>query len=79
MAGTIVTSAGIGIIPSGDNSVVIDHTLGSMPTAVLTTPMESCVAPIEVLQSSIGAANFTVRFVGGVVLGVDAKFSWVVI
>jgi len=71
--------AGIGTITAGDNSVDVEHTLGSSPTAVIVTPFESCPAPIEVLQSSIDASQFTVRLVGGISLGSDAKFSWVVL
>lgn len=71
--------AGVGTITAGDNSVTIEHTLGSSPTAVIVTPFESCPSPVEVLQSSIDASQFTVRLVGGITLGADAKFSWVVL
>lgn len=76
---SIVTSAGVGIIATGQSSTEISHTLGASPTAVLITPFESCPAPVEVLQSSIDASKFTVRLVGGITLDEDAKFSWVAI
>ena len=64
---------------AGDSEVEINHTLGSSPTAVLITPFESCAAPVEVLQSSVDAFKFTVRFVDGVIVDDDAYFSWLVI
>ena len=69
----------MGTITAGNSEIEVDHTLGSTPTAVIVTPMESCSAPIEVLQSSIDISKFTVRFVGAVTLADDAKFSWVVL
>ena len=78
-SGTIATSAGIATISAGDNSVDVEHTLGAVPDSVIVTPLESCSAPIEVLESSLSDSAFTVRFVGGVTLGDDAKFSWMVI
>ena len=76
---SVVTSAGVGTIMAGDSEVEINHTLGSSPTAVLITPFESCAAQVEVLQSSVDAFKFTVRFVDGIILDDDANFSWVVI
>ena len=76
---SVVTSAGVGTILAGDSETEINHTLGSSPTAVLITPFESCAASVEVLQSSIDASKFTVRFVDGIILDDDANFSWVVI
>ena len=76
---SVVTSAGVGTILAGDSEVEINHTLGSSPTAVLITPFESCAAQVEVLQSSVDAFKFTVRFVDGIILDDDANFSWVVI
>ena len=78
-SGSVVTSAGVGTITAGDSEVEINHTLGSSPTAVLITPFESCAAQVEVLQSSVDAFKFTVRFVDGIILDDDANFSWVVI
>ena len=69
----------MGTITAGDSEIEIDHTLGSSPTAVLITPFESCAASVEVLQSSVDASKFTVRFVDGIILDDDAMFSWLVI
>lgn len=79
LSSSVVTSAGVGTILAGDSEVEINHTLGRSPTAVLITPFESCAAPIEVLQSSVDAFKFTVRFVDGIISYDDAYFSWVVI
>ena len=76
---SVVTSAGVGTILASDSEVEINHTLGRSPTAVLITPFESCAAQVEVLQSSVDAFKFTVRFVDGIILDDDAYFSWVVI
>lgn len=78
-SGTIATSAGIATIAAGDNYVSVDHTLGDVPSSVIITPLESASAPLEVLESSISDSAFTVRFVGGVTLDDDAKFSWMVL
>jgi hypothetical protein len=76
---TLTLSAGAGVISSGDSEVVVAHTVGSKPSAVLVTPSDGCEAPIEVPDADIGSSNFKVRFVGGVTLGVDAAFQWVAI
>jgi hypothetical protein len=43
---------------------------------VSVTPGLGCDASIEVHESEVGAAEFIVRFNGGVVLGADAHFLW---
>ena len=78
-SGSVATSAGVGTITAGDSEVEINHTLGRSPRAVLITPFGSCAAQVEVLQSSVDASKFTVRFVDGIILDDDANFSWVVI
>ena len=76
---SITLSAGAGVIPHGDSEVVVAHTVGSEPSAVLVTPSDGCEAPIEVPDADIGAENFKVRLVGGVTLDTDANFKWVAI
>ena len=76
---TVTLSAGTGTISAGDNSVVVSHTLGVEPSAVLVTPSDGCESPIEVPDDSISSTEFVVRFVGGVTLVSDAAFKWVTV
>lgn len=76
---TITVSAGTGTIEAGNTEVEISHTLAVEPTAVLVTPSDGCEAPIEVPDASITDTVFKVRFVGGITLGSDAGFKWVVL
>lgn len=65
-------------IDSGNNYVDVAHGLGGTPTAVNITPADGCEAPIQVPAASLGATTFRVQFIGGLTLGSDANFYWMV-
>jgi hypothetical protein len=67
---------GVGTISAGETHVDITHNLGTIPLHVSITPADGLEAPYQVLEASITDSLFTVGFVGGITLDVDAKFLW---